>query len=281
MDEGIFGTNVADFKEDHVVYGHGRRRWTILKYRGTRRLERLVRAHSTSVNAEEAGLANRQFFERIPVNLPDRVKVMYLDLVEEFMAEWEGGVISAKNAGVRRLRLLQLCGGFTTEGAQIHDEKVRALRDYTKVLFEQGESVVVYSRFTAEVEAAYEQLRAVGYRAFRVDGLVGRRDRRVATDALETRPRTPTAISFQVQAGSRALELVGAAETVYFSPPDGWVDYYQSLKRIQGPNQKRPVRYTHLLARGTVDVSVVRNLQRKEDAHAHLFENPRRYLTGL
>jgi hypothetical protein len=281
MDQSIFGTNVADFKEDHVVYGHGRRKWTILKYRGTRSLERKVRAHSVTVHAEEAGLANVQFFESISVRLPDRVKMMYLELVEEFMTEWEGGLISAKNSGVRRIRLLQLCGGFTTEGEQIHDEKVKALGDYTRILFEQGESALVYSRFTPEVEAATESLAKVGFRTFRVDGQVSRRDRRRATDSLLTRPKEPTAISFQVQAGSRALELVGAAETIYYSPPDGWVDYYQSLKRIQGPNQSRPVRYTHLLARGTVDISVVRNLQNKEDAHAHLFRNPRRYLTGI
>ena len=281
MDERILGTNVADFKEDHVVYGHGKRKWTIVKYRGTKRLDRLVRAHSTTVHAEEAGLANVQFFEQIPIRLPDRVKQMYLELVEEFMTEWEGGVISAKNSGVRRLRLLQLCGGFTTDGDQVHDAKVKALRDYCAVLREQEESVLVYCRFTAEVEAATETLKSVGLRTFRVDGTVSRRDRRVATDALESRPSEPTAICFQVQAGSRALELVGAAETVYYSPPDGWVDYFQSLKRTQGPNQRRPVRYTHLLARGTVDVSVVQNLQRKEDAHAHLFENPRRYLEGM
>jgi hypothetical protein len=281
MDDSIFGTDIASFEDRHVVYGHGKRKWTVQKYRNTRSLERKLRAHSTTVNAEEAGLANVQFFESISVKLPDRVKMMYLELVEEFMTEWEGGLISAKNSGVRRIRLLQLCGGFTTAGDQIHSAKVEALRDYTTILYEQGESVVVYSRFTPEVQAATEVLAKVGFRTFRVDGSIKRGARRIATESLETRASEPTAISFQHQAGSRALELVGAAETVYYSPPDGWVDYFQTLKRTQGPNQRRPVRYTHLLARGTVDISVVRNLQNKEDAHAHLFRNPRRYLTGI
>jgi hypothetical protein len=141
--------------------------------------------------------------------------------------------------------------------------------------------VVVYARFTPEVEASFEVLKKVGFRAFRVDGTVKRSSRRIAIASLETRPSTPTAIAFQHQAGSRAIELVGAAETVYYSPPDGWVDYFQTLKRTQGPNQHRPVRYTHLVVPGTVDVSVIRGLQRKEDGHAELMKNPRRYLTGL
>lgn len=281
MDSSIFGTSAESFEWKYVIRGTGRRKWVILKYRNVKRLEKKVRAHSIAVNAEDAGLANVQFFEKIPVVLPDRVKRMYLELAEEFLTEWEKGVISAANAGVKRLRLLQLCGGFTTDGDQVHDAGVKVLRAYLELLHEQGESVVVYSRFTPEVNACYETLKSVGFRSFRVDGSVPRKDRRVATDALARRPKVPTAIAFQHQAGSRAIELVGAAETVYYSPPDGWVDYFQTLKRTQGPNQPRPVRYTHLVAPGTVTVSVIRSLQAKEDWHAGLMRNPRRYLTGL
>jgi hypothetical protein len=281
MDESIFGTDFASFEDEHVIYGRGKLQWKILSYRREKTIEKKVRQHSISVNAEAAGLANVQFFDKIHVSLPPRVVKMYLELVEEFMTEWEKGVISAANAGVRRIRLLQLCGGFVTGGEQIHSAKVEALRAYTSLLYEQGESVVVYSRFTPEVVAATEVLEKVGYRAFRVDGSTPRKDRTVAIEALRRRPRTPTAIAFQHQAGSRAIELVGAAETVYYSAPDGWVDYFQTVKRTQGPNQLRPVRYTHLVVPGTVDVSTIRSLQAKEDWHADLMQNPRRYLTGL
>jgi SNF2 family DNA or RNA helicase len=281
MDDTIFGTNATEWKDRHVVYGRGKRKWSILKYNHEDEIEKKVRAHSISVNAEETGLANVQFFETIKVELPDKVKRMYLELAEEFMVEWEGGLISAANAGVKRLRLLQLCGGFTTDGTQIHGNKVAAIRAYLSLLHEQGESVVVYSRFTPEVEACSEALESVGYRSFLVDGGTSRKDRSLAINSLAKIPSTPTAISFQHQAGSRAIELVGAAETVYYSPPDGWVDYYQTAKRTQGPNQKRPVRYNHLVVPGTVDISVIRSLQRKEDGHAELMNNPRRYLAGL
>jgi len=281
MDDGIFGTSADSFDQEYVIYGRGKRRWTIIAYRKEKKLDKLVRRHSIAASADEVGLANEQFFERLPVTLPPSVVKMYHQLVEEFMVEWEGGVISAKNSGVRRLRLLQLCGGFTTQGEQIHSAKVDALKSYLQLLYLQGESVVVYSRFTAEVEAAHRTIQEVGFVSHRVDGSTSARDRRLAIDSLATRPSLPTAIAFQHQAGSRAIELVGAAETVYYSPPDGWVDYWQTLKRTQGPNQHRPVRYTHLVVPGTVDISVIKSLQRKEDWHADLMRNPRRYLTGL
>jgi hypothetical protein len=59
------------------------------------------------------------------------------------------------------------------------------------------------------------------------------------------------------------------------------VDYWGALKRTQGPNQTRPVRYTHLICPGTVDVSAMKGLRQKEDAHATMMRNPRRYLLGL
>ena len=281
MDDTIFGTSFDTFKNKYVVYGQGKRRWKIIQYNHVKRLERKVRDHSVSVNAEAAGLANVQSFQTLPAKLPPRVVKMYLEMVEEFITEWEKGVLSATNAGVRRIRLLQITGGFTTEGEKIHDAKLEVLRAYGKLLLEQEESVVVYCRFTAEVEAATEAIASLGYRTHRVDGSTSREDRTRAIHALRSPPKTPTAIVFQHQAGSRAIELVGAAETVYYSAPDGWVDYFQTMKRTQGPNQPRPVRYSHIVVPGTVDIATIRGLQEKEDWHAELMQNPRRYLTGL
>jgi hypothetical protein len=280
MDEGIFGTNAQDFKDEYVVY-HPKHHWKIVRYKMSDRLEKKVRRNSYAVNADVAGLANEQFFQRLTVDLPPRAKKMYLELATEFLTEWEGGVIDAANAGVKRLRLLQLCGGFTTEGLQIHGAKVAVLEGYLRLLLEQGESAVVYARFRPEVAAAYEAAKKVGFHSFRVDGTIKRSDRSVAIASLAKRPKTPTAVCFQHQAGSRAIELVGAAETVYFSTPDGWVDYFQTMKRTQGPNQPRPVRYTHLVCPGTVDVSTIHGLQEKEEWHQQMMKNPKRYLFGL
>jgi SNF2 family DNA or RNA helicase len=280
MDESIFGTSAADFDERYVVR-HRVQEWKIVRYRRERELLRRVRAHSLAVSAEEAGLANKQFFARLSVELPADVREMYDQLAEEFVLEWEGGLITAKNAGVKRLRLLQLTGGFATDGQQFHRAKLERVKAYGKLLLDQGESVLVYSRFSPEVAAVHELLGSLGFRAHRVDGSTSSGDRRLALAALRRPPSEPTAISFQYQAGSRALELVGAAETIFYGPSDSWVDYWGALKRTQGPNQRRPCRYTHLICPGTVDVAAMRGLRNKEDFQAQMMRNPRRYLFGL
>jgi SNF2 family DNA or RNA helicase len=280
MDDSIFGTNAEDFDDRHIQY-HRVQHWRIVRYRREKELMRKIRAHSVAVSAEEAGLANKQFFQRISVELPPRVREMYDQLVEEFILEWEGGLITAKNAGVKRLRLLQLTGGFDTSGQCFHTAKLDRLKAYGKLLLAQGESVLVYSRFSPEVDASFDVLDSLGFHAHRVAGSTSNADRRRALSALRRPPSEPTAISFQYQAGSRALELVGAAETVFYGPSDSWVDYWGALKRTQGPNQARPCRYTHLIAPGTVDVTAIKGLRHKEDLHQRMMRNPRRFLQGM
>jgi SNF2 family DNA or RNA helicase len=278
MDSTLWGTRIVDWDERHVVYGHGKQRWTILRYNDEARLEQTLRENASTCSADEAGLANQVFLQKLTYSMPPAAARMYDDMVEEFVAEHEEGTLTAKNAGVKRLRLLQILGGYTTDGVQLHSGGLEALRAYTRLLHAQGESVVVYARFSAEVEAITALLDDVGYRAYRVDGSVSHADRRPALAALRTRPSQPTAISAQVQALSQAVELVGAAEVVYYGIPDGWTQYFQTSRRVMGPNQKRPVRLSFLYVPGSVHAVQLRSLSRKEDWHSTLMKNPRRYL---
>ena len=277
MDETIFGTSAGAFDERHVVYGHGKRRYTILKYRNEERILKRVRAHSISVSARDAGLQGVREWNPIKVELPARAMTAYLQMAKDFMTEVDGELITAKNIGVMRLRLLQITGGFTTEGKTIHREKVEAVRAYCELLQEQGEPYIVGCRFTSEVHATLEALGKFS----RVEVVHGetRRNRDLAIKAFQR--GTLDGLVFQVQSGSAAIELSRAAELVFYSFPDGWVEFKQFGDRVLGPNQHRPVRYTPILAQGTLDKSVVRALQRKEDWHGVMMKDPTRFLRGL
>ncbi len=281
MDESILGTSAAQFDAKHCIYGHGPRRYTVVQYQNVPQLLKKIRAHSITVSAEEAGLGGKQFWNSIKVDLPDAVSKIYQKFSEDMIVELEGGgEISAKNSGVRRLRCLQIAGGFLTDGTQLHGRKVQAAKDWLKVLLDQDESCIVYARFLPEVEALGEAAELVGYRVGVIQGSTPGADRRRHIAALQ-RGSKPTALVFQVATGHQAIELSAAAEVVYYSVPDSWVHYWQSLNRVRGPNQSRPVRYTHILARGTVDVSAMAGLRNKEDAHQTMMRNPRRYLRGM
>jgi SNF2 family DNA or RNA helicase len=278
MDESLLGTNAGDFDEEYVIRGTGRRKWTILRYNHLRKLTRIVDRNSIACTARQAGLEGKLFWQVLPVTLPQKVRDLYDELAEEYIVETEHGILDAANQGVLRLRLLQLTSGFTTAGDQIHDAKTTALRAYVENLSEQGEDVVVYCRFTAEVDSSRDLLARAGYRTQVLDGRTRRRDRGHVVHSFQSSKRSPQALVIQHQAGSLAIELTRAAEVVFLTLPDSWVDFWQCLNRLRGPNQHRPVRVTALVARGTVDRKVLMNLRKKEDWHGDLMHDPHRFL---
>lgn len=280
LDERIFGTNKLDFEERYVQYGFGRRKYTIVRYLHKEEILSKVAEHSTIVTAARAGLAGVESIEQIRVELPPNARSMYRELSEELVAEIESELITGTNPGVRRLRLLQITGGFTTEGVQIHDAKVRILRDYLQDLYEQGESVVVYARFLPEVRACAAVAKKLGFGTNVITGATKRSDR---ADFIRTFQRggSPKVLVFQPQAGSLGIELTAAAETVFYSLPDGWETFFQCLQRTKGPKQKRPVRHTFILAKRTLDQSVLVALRNKRDMHREMMKNPRNFMEGL
>jgi SNF2-related domain/Helicase conserved C-terminal domain len=279
MDQSIFGTDRASFEEEHVTYGFGKRKYTVVRYRKMKKLMRKVRDHSYSVTAAQVGMAGKQFTQNLWCTLPPPTRVVYNEMAEEFITEVENEQISASNLGVKRLRLLQIAGGFTTSGKQIHGAKIAVLKDYLGTLFDQRECVAIYCRFSPEVAAARDVAAAIGFDARSVEGETKRRDRSEAVAALQG-SNDLVALVFQVQVGALSIELTRAAEVVFYSLPDSWDLYFQARQRVLGPNQARPVRYTHILARRTVDRSVLDNLAKKEDWHGTLMKDPRRYLYG-
>lgn len=281
MDSSIFGTSKADFEEEHVVYGHGKRQYTIIRYRHKKELLRKIRAHSITVTSEQAGLANKQFWQRIPVDLPPKARQIYNEMAEDLITKIDGGIIEASNAGVKRMRLLQITGGFTTDGRQIHGAKLKALKDYLSDLAYEEEQAVVYCRFLPEVQACAEVAKKLGFHTTAITGKTSRSDRTRAIVRLQARSSEPHLLVFQVQTGSLSIELTAAAEVILYSLPDSWELYWQILMRVCGPNQTRPVRYSHILARNTADLSVLGALRRKEDGHGEMMQTPRRFLMGL
>jgi hypothetical protein len=281
LDDSIFGTDVASFDEDHVIYGKGSRKYSVIGYKNEEEIIAKARKHSISVSAEEAGLDNEQFWQSLKVSLPARAAKLYLDVATEMIGEWDDGQwVDAKNAGVKRLRLLQIAGGFLTDGTVLHREKLVAARAHYNLLLEADEHCISYCRFSPEVHALAEVSEEAGYRTRLIEGATPQVDRAKFIKELQS-SRQPVSLVFQIQTGKQSIELSAAAEVLYYSTPDGWVEYWQSLNRVRGPNQKRPVRYTHLVARGTVDLAAWDGLRKKEDWHQTMMRNPRRYLHPL
>lgn len=285
MDEEIFGTAKADFEDMYVVYGRGpKMQFKVMRYKHEPSIKKRVRAHSYQVARDNCpGLEHQTFWNELRIELPTKAREIYDTLAEDFLVELENGlVVDAKNAAALRIRLLQVTGGFTTDGTRIHQQKLGMAEAWAGSLFNQNEQCVVYCRFLPEVAAVTRLLQDVGFDAHSIHGGVKRQHRKALIAGFQrTRRRgSPRAIVFQVSTGSMAIDLSAGHEVLYYSLPDGWAQFYQSYSRFLGPAQREAVRYSAILARETADLSVFHNLRGRRDVHRELMRNPRGWLFG-
>jgi SNF2 family DNA or RNA helicase len=271
-----FGTSIARFKDTYVRYG-GFKGYQVTGYRNVDQLLENVYADAdVQHKSKDLPPETRQ---RVPVELTKAGWEAYAKMAYELFLELKGGeVVDAKNVAVKILRLQQITGGWikSEEGNihQVSDSKIRACDERLEDLFNDDERVVVFARFKPELDA----ITALGVRrgipTYVLRGGVGREERDQARRQFQSKDG-PSLFVAQIQAGGLGITLHSAAEVVFYSVTYNLADYIQACSRIHREGQKRPVRYQHLVARGTVDLDIYAALRAKQDLLDLVMKKPK------
>jgi SNF2 family DNA or RNA helicase len=192
---------------------------------------------------------------------------LYQDMSEQFIADLEGGQITASNALSRLLRLQQITSGYgrLEDGTdiEIDDSKAKVLED---TLTDIGnEPVVVFTRFVHDLDVVHRIAAKVGVSSYEVSGR--RKDLSEWNSGV---------LAVQIQAGGLGLDLTRARYAIYYSLGFSLGDYSQSMARLHRPGQSLPVEYIHILASGTVDETVMEALARREAVIDHILKEGRK-----
>lgn len=280
VDPSLLGTSKAQFEETYAIYGQHHNKYRIVAYRNKKQLLKIIRANSTQIPMHTIHMPTVAY-EQVSIHLPSQIREAYAKLAEDFIVTIQSITLEAANAGVRALRLRQLTGGFTTSGTIIHRCKTDVLRD---LLFDlQGEKVTLYANYRAEVEACAKLCREMAFETRQIDGRTSEADRTEARHSFQS-PESKSksmALVFQVQTGSLGIDLSACSEVIFFSLPAGWDSYKQACDRFVAIGKNTPIRIRHLIAVGTLDVSMIHALRTKADMHGELMRTPRSFLFGL
>lgn len=207
---------------------------------------------------------------KLTCRLSTKAQKIYAALEQDFIAEVEGGVVTAANALVKLLRLQQVTSGHVRldddEAAQEVDTAKRAvLLDLMEDL-PPHEPAVVFCRFQWDLDA----VRQVAEHLERSYGEISGRRKDLTSDA--TMPEDVQLMAVQIQSGGVGIDLTRARYAVYYSLGFSLGDYEQSLARIHRPGQTRPVNYYHIIAQNTVDERVYEALQQRRDIVNHILK---------
>lgn len=273
-----FGTNIGEFKARYIMFG-GYYGYQVIGYRFVTELKKKIGRDASVVNEKTARLnLPKRTYQRIPVVLEDSAKLAYDKMAYEMFLELQSGEIAdAKNAAVRILRLQQMTGGWvTSEEGNVHpisQAKLKVCNDLLEDLFYREKRVVVFARFTPEVEALCDLGARHGVPTYRLDGSTRPRDRDHIRRKFQAEDG-PSLFVAQIQTGGLGITLHSSHEVLFYSVTYALDDYIQACKRVHRIGQKHPVTYRHLTAVGTVDTDVYAALRRKQDVMNLIMEDP-------
>jgi len=258
LNQTIFGPSFAAFRQKYAVMG-GFQRKQVTGFQCLDELEALMRTITYRVSKDVLDLPPETHVT-YECELSREALRVYRDLEEDFVAEVRDGRVTASNAMVKLLRLQQVAGGWVkTDDGQYHrvdSAKQKLLADTLEDIGPE-EPVVVFCRFHADMDAVHEAAKSAGFTSLE---LSGRRDELKPWQDGEAQ-----VLAVQISAGGVGVDLTRARYSIYFSLSFSLGEYDQALSRVHRPGQTRPVEHIHLVARNTVDVKIMRALEKRAE----------------
>jgi SNF2 family DNA or RNA helicase len=266
LDAGILGVNsFAGFKNQFCVTG-GFNGKEIIGYRNTERLHELIAPYSYRVEKSDVLDLPPKIFDRRYVELNAEQRRVYRELRIELMTMLtDGTIIETEQAVQRILRMQQVVQGFLPrEDGTFEDfgseERLAVLDD---LIEGANGKVVIWCRFREDINRIIARYGPV---AVRYDGEVGEQQRKENRHEFMDIESSVRLFVANAQAGGTGLNLAGTANTVvYYSNSFSSLDRWQSEDRTHRIGTRGAVTYYDLVARGTIDTSILANLRRKRD----------------
>lgn len=268
LDPTIFGTNHNLFLQKYAIMGGPDLKF-IVGFRNQKELNK--RFDSIAYHCKMSEIADRiKLPDALPptrreVTLPAKDMRTIKELNREFVAECGSGHVVVSTVLVKLIRLQQISSGYCqTQESVFDDPKIQELNTAKEdtlvdMLGDIGprENMVVFCQFRHDIEAIRRATLKAKREIFELSG---------SENTLEEWKKSDGGvIAVQIQAGSEGVDMTKANCAVYFSLPHSLAMYNQSKARLYRPGQTRPVSFTHLIARDTIDEALYKSLLRKED----------------
>lgn len=266
LDKSIFGTSYFAFRARYAIMG-GFQKHQVFGYNNLEELTRKAHSIAFRVTKAEALDLPEQIDETRYCELEPAALKVYKELKAANLAELgRGDSITTQNVLTRLLRLSQITGGFvnTDEGTveAISQAKLNALEDIVEDMIDAGKKLVVFARFTAEINAIRKMLEKKKIMHSYIDGSVT--DRGEAVRSFQQNEDCMVFIG-QVDTANAGITLTASDTVAFYSVGYNYASYEQARARIHRIGQKNNCTYIHLVCTGTVDEKVIDALKTKRD----------------
>lgn len=272
------GRNYYDFRRTY--FWPDRMGWNWRPYKETKDiLMSKMSAQSFVVSkAECLDLPEKIYVER-PVELLPAQRRVYDEMLNQFIAEYEGQEVVAKTVITKLLKLSQITSGFFfTEAGQVTRLESAKLTELLNILENElyGKQILVWARFRPDIEAIEAALKGLGISCDKVYGEtqnpfeIAERYNRGELQAVIANP----------QSGGYGLNLIGGSQVIYYSNDYSLTNRLQSEDRSHRIGMRDSVTYLDLVAKDTIDVTVLGALRNKRELLDSVITDLKAFATG-
>lgn len=148
---------------------------------------------------------------------------------------------------------------------QRQNQNTKAKCDWLKEFLESNqENTIIFYNFNSELEVIKKIAKKSRENVYEING---KRHHQIPKDAKNS------LILVQIMAGGAGLELQLASYAIWWSLPDSYTNYKQSLYRNYRVGQNKKVSRYELLVSGTIDDSIKKSLEQKKDFKSKEYED--------
>lgn len=286
LDFTILGINyVTSFINEYCLTGG----WDGKEIVGIKNIEKFrerVDPFTFRATKEEIGILPKAY-EKWEFKLEPKQRTLMRQMKQMLIAQMDDGTIfTAKMALPSLLMIQQISNGFIQEGEQLlrifedpkDNPRIKAMLDWKEA--NQG-PLVIWARFKEDVRMIAEVL---GPEAVTYFGDTKEKDRATAIQRfLNPAPHDKARVFVSTpSAGGTGLNLQGACSRVlYFSNSENSIDRWQSEDRTHRIGTNGIVTYTDLVAKGSLDAKIMRNLNDKKMISELAIENIKEILDEI
>lgn len=272
-----FGTSYTAFKSTYAIT-NPRIPGMVIGYRNTEQFGTRIAQTTFHRRSEDVLDLPEIMHEQIDVELNEQEARLYREIVRDFCAVMEDGEVTPANVLVQLIRLLEVCGGSVHKDGNRQATMLSETPSKAQTLGEimadlpPDEPLVVFAKFTADIDAILAQCKKAGRSA---SELSGRKNELEAWQAGKT-----TVLVANTASGGIGIDLTRASYGVFYSLGHSLSEYLQAVARLHRPGQTKTTHFYSLVATVgggmTVDGGVYKALSERKEVIDDIIDSYRR-----
>jgi SNF2 family DNA or RNA helicase len=266
LDSRIFGKSYYAFRAKYATMGGYQNKQVV----GFRNLEDAAdKAHSIAyrVTKKDALDLPEEMDQTIYACLDSNAKKFYQEMETQMWTEIEGKEVNAQIVLTKLMKLAQITGGFVNSDdgtvVEANTAKLDALRDLIES-YPKGKKLVIFANFRAEIAGIVKAVKDLGRTVSEFTGDTPYEMREKINIDFQTQ-EYPEVLVLQAQTGGRGITLTAADTLIFYGLNYSLENYEQAKARIHRIGQKNKVTYVHIIAKNTVDETIIDALKGKKD----------------